>query len=99
MVADLCQSIHIGLSGSEITAFYGIVKQTPDAVSVIGIIFSGIDTALGGDTVCSPGAVLDAEGFDIIAQFSKGCSGRTAGQPGADNDDIILSFIGRIDKF
>ncbi len=98
-VADLGQSIHIGLAGPEIAAFYSVVKQAPDAVTVIGIVFSGIDTTLGGDTVCPPGTVLDAEGFDIIAQFSKGGRGRTAGQAGADDDDIVFSFIGRIDKF
>jgi len=99
MITDLCQTIHIGLSGSKISAFYGVVKQPPDAVTVIWIVFSGIDTALGGDAVCATGAVLDTKSFNIVAQFRQGCRCRTTCQTGADHYDFKFSFVGRIDQF
>jgi hypothetical protein len=71
MVADLGQAVDIGFAGPEITAFDGVVKQAPDAVAVVGIVFGGIDAALGGDAVRAAGAVLETEGFDVVSQFGQ----------------------------
>ena len=99
VVADLGQTVNIGLSRSEVTAFYGVVKQTPDAIAVVRIILGGIDASLGGDTVRTAGTVLYAERLDVIAQFGQRCRRGTTGQTGSDHNDFELSLIGRIDQF
>ena len=94
----LGQAIDVGLPGPEVAALDGVVKQPPDAVAVVAIILGGIDAALGRDAVGPPGAVLDAEGLDVVAQFRQGGRGGAAGQAGAHHDDLELSLVGRVDQ-
>ena len=98
-VAHLGQAIDVGFPGTEITALDGVVKQAPDAVAVIGVIFGGIDAALGCNTVGPAGAVLDTEGFDVVAQLGQGGRGRAPGQAGSHDDDRIFAFVGRVHQF
>ena len=98
IVTHLGKTIHIGFSGSEIAAFDGVVKKTPDTVTIILVVFGGVDPALSRNAVSTPGAVLNTEVFYVIAEFAEGCRGRTAGKTGSYHNDIIFSFIGRIDK-
>jgi hypothetical protein len=99
VVADLRQPIDVGFPGPEIAALDRVVEQPPDAVAVVGVVLGGVDATLGGDAVGAPRAVLDAEGFYVVAQFGQGGRGRATGQAGADDDDVEFSFIGRIDQF
>ena len=71
IIAHLGQTVDIGLSGSEITAFDGVVKKTPDTVAFIGIILGRIDTPLGCNAVGAPRAVLDTKVFNVIAEFGQ----------------------------
>ena len=80
VIADLGQAVNVGLAGPEIAAFDGVVEQSPDTVSVVRIILGRVDAALGGNAVSPAGAVLNAEGFDIVSQFGQAGGGRTAGQ-------------------
>jgi len=48
--------------------------------------------------VSAPGAVLQAEGFNIIPQFCQGCRSGSACQAGTNDNNIILPFVGRVDK-
>ena len=90
-VAHLGQAVDVGLPGPEIAALDGVVEEPPDAVAVVGIILGRIDAALGRDAVGPPGAVLDTEGLDVVAQFRQGGRGGAAGQAGAHHDDLKLS--------
>jgi hypothetical protein len=65
VVADLRQAIDVGFPGPEIAALDRVVEQTPDAVAVVGVVFGGIDAALGSDAVGAARGVLDAEGFTL----------------------------------
>ncbi len=69
MAAQLRQPVNIGFPCPEIAALDGIVKQTPGAVAVVGVILGRVDSALGRDAVGPTGAVLDAEAFNVISQF------------------------------
>jgi len=62
------------------------------------VILRGIDSTLCGNAVRPPGAVLNAERFYIVAEFTKRRGGRCAGESGADNDNVVLTFVGRIDQ-
>ena len=98
-VADLGQAVDIAFPGPEIAALDGVVKEPPDAVAVVGIIFGRIDAALGRDAVGPAGAVLDTEGLDVVAQLRQRGRGGAAGQAGAHHDDVKFSFVGRVDQF
>ncbi len=98
-VADLGQPVDVGLPGPEIPALDGVVEQPPDAVAVVGVILGGVDAPLGRDAVGPPGAVLDAEGLDVVAQLRQRGRGGAAGEPGAHHDDVEFSLVGRVDQF
>ncbi len=98
VVADLPQAIHIGFPGAEITAFDRVVKKTPDAVAVIGIVFGRIDATLGGDAMGASRAILDTEGLYIVPHLSQAGGGRCTGESGAHDDDIKSAAVGRIDQ-
>ena len=97
-VGNLSEPIHIGLAGPEIAALDGIVKKAKNRVTVVLIILGCIDSPLGGDGVGATGAVLDAKGFDIIAEFSQRGRCRSSGQTGTDDNDLILAPVGRVDQ-
>ena len=49
--ADLCQAMHVALTGSEVTAFDRVVEQAMHRVAVAAIVLRRVDAALGGDRV------------------------------------------------
>jgi hypothetical protein len=98
-VAALCQAMDIGFASPEIAAFDRIVKQAIDAVAVVGIVFCGIDAALGGNTMGTSGTVLKTERLDVVTQLGHGGGRCAAAKSGADDDDIKFAFVGGIDQF
>ena len=99
VVGDLGETVDVGLTGAEVAALDGVVEQTEDGVTVVLVVLGGVDTALGGDGVGAARAVLDAEGFYVVAQFAQGGGGGGAGQAGADDDDLVLPFVGGVNEF
>ncbi len=99
VVGDLGQAVDVGFPGPEIAALYGVVKEAKNGVTVVLVVFCRIDPALSGNGMGPARAVLDAEGFDIIAKFTQGRSCRSPGQAGADNNNFIFAFVGRVDQF
>ncbi len=75
VVRDLGEAVDVGLTGAEVTALDGVVEQAEDGVTVVLIVFGGVDTALGGDGVGAARAVLDAEGLYVVAQFAQSGGG------------------------
>src|SRR5439155_22383506 len=67
--ADLRQPIDVRFARAEVAPFDGVVEEPMEAVAVVLIILGGIDAALGGDAVGTAWAVLEAEAFDLVAQF------------------------------
>ena len=65
--ADFGKAIDVGLSGAKIAALDGVIKEAPDTVVVVLVVFGSIDATLSGDAVGTPGAILEAETFDIVA--------------------------------
>jgi hypothetical protein len=51
VVGDLSKAVNICFAGSIVTALDGVVKQPPDAVAVVGVVFGGVDTTLSSDGV------------------------------------------------
>jgi hypothetical protein len=74
-------------------------NTNPTGIAVAGVVLGGVDSALGGDGVGAAGAVLVAEGFDVVAELPQGGGSGAAGEAGADHEDFILALIGRIDQF
>src|SRR5690606_41226587 len=96
VVAQLGQAVHVGLAGAVVAAFDGIVEQPPDAVAVVLVVLGGGDAALRGHAVGPPGRVLNAEVEHVVAQLAQGRGRRSAGQPGAHDDDGVAPPVGRV---
>ena len=71
VVTDLSQSIDVGFTSTIVAALDGVVKQTPDAVAIVGIILCRVNTPLSSNAVCATRAVLKTERFDVVAKFSE----------------------------
>jgi hypothetical protein len=97
-VAHLGQAIDIGLAGAEVAALDRVVKETVDAVAVVAIVLGRVDAALCGHAVGAARAVLIGVALDVVALLAQRSCRRRAGQPGADDDDIELAPVRRIDQ-
>ena len=98
-VADLREAINIGLARAEIPAFDRVVKQTVNAVAVVGIILSRVDPPLGRDAVGPARAVLKTEDLDGIPELGERGAGGGAGEARADDDDPVFALVSRVDQF
>ena len=96
--AHLREPIDVGLARAEVAALDRVVEQPVNAVAVVLVVLGGVDAALGGDAVRAARAVLEAEAFDLVAQLGQRGGGRGAGQAGADDDDVELPLVGRVDQ-
>ena len=96
--AQLREAIDVRFARPIVAAFDGVVEEAVHAVAVVLVILRGVDAALRGDAVRAPGAVLDAEVQDVVAELAERCRRGGAGQPGTDDDDRVLALVGRVDQ-
>ena len=71
VLADLRESIDVGLPRTEIPALHSVIEETPDTVPIILIVLGCVDPALGRDGVRSPWAVLKTEAFDTVSELGE----------------------------
>ena len=64
---DLCQAVHIGLTGAVVSAFDGVAEEAFYAVAVVLVVFCCVDAALGGNAMGATWRVLDTEDVDVEA--------------------------------
>ncbi len=67
-------------------------------VTVVLVVFGGINSALSGDGVRAARRILVAEGFHLIPEFSEGRGSRGPCETGADDNDLKLAAVGRVDE-
>ena len=97
--ADLSKPIHVGLPRPVVTTLHCIVEKPVHRVAVVLVILGGIDATLRGDWVGTTRAILIAEAFHVVSQFSQ-CSGRGGtGQATAHHDDFKFTLVGWGDQF
>ncbi|MCY1562610.1 hypothetical protein D9M68_1000380 [compost metagenome] len=61
------QTMYVGLTGTIVTTFDGIVEQAINAVTIILIVFGSVDTTLCCDRVRTTRGILEAECFYFIS--------------------------------
>jgi len=71
IVADLSQTINVGLASTIVTTLYGIIEQTIDRVTIVLIALSGVDTTLSGDRVSTTRRILNTQVDHIEAHLTK----------------------------
>jgi len=96
--ASLGEAPDIDFTGAEVAALDGVVEQAVDRVTVVRIVLGGVDAALGCDRVGAAGAVLVTEGLDLVTEFTEGRRGSATGETGADAENFVFTFVGRIDQ-
>ena len=92
------QTVNVCLAGTEIATLDRVVKEAVDAVPIITVILGRIDSTLCGNRVRAPRTILEAEGFDVIAQLTKRRRRRGSRQSGSNHDHRIFSLVRRIDQ-
>ena len=94
--AQLSEPINVGFARTEVSTFDGVVKESIDAVAVVLIILSRVDSALCGDAVCPARRILKAEALYVVTQFAhaRGCGGSS--QARSNDEDRVFSLVGRI---
>ena len=93
--AQLRQPVHARLARAEVSPLQRVVKQPEDRVAVILIVLGRVDPPLRGDRVRAPGRVLETEARNPVAQLRERCRRRSARQPRADHQDVVLGLVGR----
>jgi hypothetical protein len=96
--AYLGKAVNIGLTGTEVASFNGIVEKTVNGVSVVLVVFGGVDSTLSRDGMRPTGGVLEAKSLHLVPQFTKGRRRRGTGKSGAYYDDFVFSLVGRVDE-
>ncbi len=94
-VRHLGQAVDVGFAGTVVAALDRVVEEAVYRVVVVLVVLRSVDTALRRDRVGAAGRILDAEDFDVVAQFAErsGCGG--AAQARSDDDDVEFAFVGR----
>jgi hypothetical protein len=96
--AVLREAVDVPFASAEVAALHRVVEEAKDAVAVILVILGGVNAALRGDGVGTAGRILEAEAFDIVAEFAERGGGRRAGESGANDDEGMAALIGRVDQ-
>ena len=94
----LGEPVDVGLAGAEIAALDRVVEEPVDAVAVVLVVLGGVDAALGGDGVGAARAVVKDEALHPVAELGQRGGGRGAGEAGADDDDLVLPLVRRVDE-
>ena len=92
-IADFRETINVRFTRSEIAAFDRVVKKAKHAVAIVLIIFCGVDPTLGGNAMRAARAILITERFNVVAQLAERRRRRSAGEPGANDNDFKFPAI------
>ena len=96
--AHLREPIDIRLPRPEITALDRVVKQAENGVAVVLVILCRVDAALRRDGVRPSRAVLETKCLHLVAKLGQRRRGRRPGQPRADDNDLELPLVRRVDQ-
>ena len=94
----LGETVNVGLARTVVAALDRVVEQPVNRVAVVLVILRGVDASLRGDGVRAPRAVVEHEVLHLVAQLGEGRRRGGAGQAGADDDDLVLPLVGRVDE-
>ena len=95
---DLGQAMHIGLAGAVIAALDGVVEEAMHRITIVLVILGSVDAALSGHRMGATRGIMEHEVVHLVAQFGQGRRGAGTSQTGADDDDLVLPLVGRIDQ-
>ena len=89
--AQLGQAVDVGFARPVVAALDGVVEQAVHAVAVVLVVLRRVDAALRRDAVGAPGAVLDAEVQDVVAELAERGGGRRR-PPGRCRRTMMVYF-------
>ena len=95
---QLGEPVDVALTGAEVAALDRVVEQPVDAVAVAAVVLRRVDAALGGDRVGAARRVVEGERLDLVAELGERRRGRRAGEAGADDEDLELALVVRVDQ-
>ncbi len=60
------QTVDVGFAAAVVTAFNRVVEEAEGRISVVLVVFCGVDTPLSGDRVRAARRILEAKSFDVV---------------------------------
>ena len=90
--------MYVGLTATVVTPFDRIVEEAIDRVTVVLVVFGGVDTSLCRDRVRPARTIVEGKALDIVAQLTERSGSSSTGQAGTDYDDIEAALIVRGDQ-
>src|SRR5690606_27940516 len=94
----LGEPVNIRLAGAKVAALHRIVKEPEDAITVVLVVFRGVNSALSRDGVGAAGAVLVAEALDVVAKLAERRGGGSASEARTDDDHVVAAAVGGGDE-
>ena len=94
----LGEAVHVGFTGPVVAPLHGVVEEAIDRVAVVAVVLRRVDAALSSDRVGTTGGVVEGEDLHVVAELGERGGGRRTGKTGADDDDLELSLVGRVDQ-
>ena len=98
MFDDLGREVDVRLAGAEVAALDGVVEEPHHAVAVVVVVLGGVDAALRGDAGARRGESWKENALHLVAELAE-ARGRGAGQPGADDDDLVRRLLAGLTSF
>ena len=99
IVAHLCQTIHVRLTGTIVAALDGVVVQTINTIAVVLVVLCSVDTALCGNGVRTARTVLNTEVQHVEAHLCEGCSSGSTGETRTYHNHVQTAFVSGVHQF
>ena len=103
LVDQLCaafrQTVDVGFARTEVPSLDRVIEHAENGVPIIFVILAGVDTALCGYGVGSPGGILKAKTSDLVPHLSQRRRQRTAGKARPHDNHMKFPAIAGANQF
>src|SRR5204863_7176119 len=91
--ADFSEAINVRFARTKIAAFDRVIEQPINAVTIVLIIFRGVNSDLGDDGVGAARRILIAKTSHSIAELAKRRRSRPSGQTAPNDNDLKFAAV------
>src|SRR5207248_961480 len=95
---QLGESVDVRLARPVIAALHSVIEEPINAVAIVLIIFRCIDSALRGDGMRPARRIVKDETLYVVSELAKRSRRGRTGKTSADDNNVVLALIGRIDE-
>jgi hypothetical protein len=97
-IADFSEPVNVRFARTKIAAFDRVIEKPVNTIAIVLVILGGVNPSLRGDGVRAARGILIAEALYVVTKFAQRRCSRTAGEAGADNNDLKLAAVVRTNE-